>query len=50
MIYLNILKNIKVIGKSLKCDIDIRTDKYINVTELKHEADPRIYGILYKYA
>ena len=35
MICPNILKNVKSYWEKLKCDIDIRTDNYINVTELK---------------
>lgn len=47
MIYLNILKNIKSYWKKLKCDIDIRTDKYINVTELKAQKQTQGYMEFY---
>lgn len=45
MTYLNILKNIKSYWK--KCDIDIRTDKYINVTELKAQKQTQGYMEFY---
>ena len=33
--------------KKLKCDVDIRTDKYINVTELKAQKQTQGYMELY---
>lgn len=42
-----ILKNIKSYWKKLKCDVDIRTDKYINVTELKAQKQTQGYMELY---
>lgn len=47
MICPNILKNVKSYWEKLKCDIDIRTDKYINVTELKAQKKTQGYMELY---